>query len=196
MSGDAGGQGPDRAAARVLAPPRPPLRDEVVVLRPWVDADAPQVHDACQDPRIQEYIPIPRPYAPGDADAYIARTRRQWASGEKAAFAIADADDAAIVLGAVSLALADRVGNAAYWVVPDVRGMGVATRALRLLTHWAMSTLGLGVVLLEIHHSNAASIRVAEGAGYHLVGQLEVPQATGTRTHLLYAHLAADPEAT
>ena len=182
--------------AVALKPPLPPLRDEVVALRPWVDADAPQIHAACQDPRIQEFIPIPRPYERGDADAYIARTRRQWASGEKAAFAIADADDATTVLGAVSLAVVERVGNAAYWVVPAVRGMGVATRSLRLVTHWAMSTLGLGVVLLEIHHANASSIHVAEAAGYHLVGQLEVPQATGARTHLLYAHLAADPEVT
>jgi RimJ/RimL family protein N-acetyltransferase len=179
-----------------LTPPDPPLRDEVVLLRPWTVSDAPQILAACQDPRIQQYIPIPRPYAAADADAYIERTERQWSTGEKAAFAIADVNDEAIVLGAVSLAVVERAGNAAYWVVPEVRGLGLATRALRLVTHWAMATLGLGVVLLEIHHANAASIHVAEASGFHLVGQLEVAEARGGRTHLLYAHLAADPEAT
>jgi RimJ/RimL family protein N-acetyltransferase len=188
--------GPPAARAAGLEPPDPPLHDEVVLLRPWGLTDATQIHAACQDPRIQQYIPIPRPYAFGDAEDYIERTHRQWASGEKAAFAMTDVNDPSIVLGAVSLAVVQRIGNAAYWVVPEVRGLGLATRSLRLVTHWGMSTLGLGVVLLEIHHANAASIHVAETSGYHLAGQLEVPDARGGRSHLLYAHLAADPEAT
>lgn len=178
-----------------MVPPDPPLGDEVVVLRPWVPSDAEQVTAACQDPRIQRYIPVPRPYGIADAEAYIERTARQWASGEKAAFAMADPSDPAIVLGAISLAVVQGVGNAAYWVVPAVRGLGLAQRALRLVVHWAMGTLDLGVVLLEIHHANEASMHVAESAGFHLVGQLEVPAEQGDRTHLLYAHLAADPEA-
>lgn len=177
----------------LLEPPEPPLADEVILLRPWTDADAPQVTDACQDPHIQQYIPIPRPYALADAEAYIARTRRQWVTGEKAAFAIADVTDPAVVLGAVSLAVVQTCGNAAYWIAPGVRGMGLATRALRLLTTWAVDTLGMGVILLEIHHRNEASRHVAGAAGYRQVGQLEVPVPDGARTHLIYAHLATDP---
>jgi RimJ/RimL family protein N-acetyltransferase len=191
-----GGTEPAVDAAGRLVPPDPPLHDEVVLLRPWTGDDATQIHAACQDPRIQQFIPIPRPYAFDDAVAYIERTLRQWASGEKAAFAMADVNDPAVVLGAVSLAVVARTGNAGYWVVPEVRGLGLATRSLRLVTHWAMATLGLGVVLLEIHHANGASIHVAETSGFHLVGQLEVPEPRGSRSHLLYAHLAADPEAT
>jgi RimJ/RimL family protein N-acetyltransferase len=182
----------------VLKAPDPPLRDDVVVLRPWREGDVDQVLAACQDPRTQQYIPIPRPYGRADAEGYIARTHRQWSTGEKAAFAVADADDDAIVLGAISLAVTRTAGNAAYWVAPGVRGLGLARRALRLVTHWAIHDLGLGVVLLEIHHTNEASIRVATSAGYHPVGQLEVPadpvHHLGARTHLLYAHLASDAE--
>ena len=186
---DRRGDDPPRSA---LEPPEPALADDVIVLRPWTEADAPQVAAACQDPHIQQYIPIPRPYALADAEVYIARTGRQWAAGEKAAFAITDVDDPSVVLGAVSLAVVQRCGNAAYWIAPAVRGMGLATRALRLLTTWAVETLGMGVILLEIHHSNEASRRVAGAAGYHQVGQLEVPAPDGARTHLIYAHLVSD----
>lgn len=184
---------------QVLTPPDPPLADDVVRLRVWSAADAPQIRDACQDPATQEYIPIPRPYSLADATAYIERTGRQWASGEKAAFAIVDVGDPSIVLGAVSLAIARPVGNAAYWVTPGVRRLGLAGRALRLVTNWGMHDLGLGVILLEIHHRNEASRRVAESAGYHVVGQLSVPEDPAHhragRTHLLFAHLASDPDA-
>lgn len=176
-----------------LEPPDPPLTDEVIRLRPWTDADVAQIDAACQDPHIQQFIPVPRPYARADAEAYVVRTQRQWASGEKAAFAISDVDDPTVVLGAVSLAVVQRCGNAAYWIAPGVRGMGLATRALRLLTDWAVESLGMGVILLEIHHRNEASRHVADAAGYHQVGQLEVPAPDGPRTHLLYAHLATDP---
>jgi RimJ/RimL family protein N-acetyltransferase len=186
---------PDLPDGAALAVPDPPLRDDVVLLRPWEPGDAEQVCAACQDPRIGQYIPIPKPYVLADARTYIERTARQWRTGEKAAFAIVGVDDPSTVLGAMSLAVVQRVGNAAYWVVPEVRGLGLAGRALRLVTRWAMGTLDLGVVLLEIHHTNAASIHVAESSGYHLVGQLEVPEARGGRTHLLYAHLAPDPVA-
>lgn len=175
-----------------LEPPDPPLADEVIRLRPWTEADAAQIDAACQDPHIQQFIPIPRPYARADAEAYVARTQRQWATGEKAAFAISDVDDPTVVLGAVSLAVVQRCGNAAYWIAPGVRGMGLATRALGLLTDWAVESLGMGVILLEIHHRNEPSRRVAVAAGYRQVGQLEVPTPDGRRTHLIYAHLSSD----
>jgi RimJ/RimL family protein N-acetyltransferase len=181
-----------------LTPPDPPLGDGVVSLRLWAETDVDQIREACQDPRTQQYIPIPRPYGRADAEAYVERTHRQWSSGEKAAFAIVDANDHAVVLGAISLAVARPTGNAAYWIAPGVRGLGLASRALRLVTHWGMHEVGLGVILLEIHHSNEASRRVAEAAGYHVVGQLEVPDDPAHhragRTHLLFAHLASDPE--
>jgi RimJ/RimL family protein N-acetyltransferase len=173
---------------------RPNLSDGVVVLRPFRDDDADQIRRACQDPDIGRYIPIPRPYGQRDAVAYIARTRRQWDDGTTAAFAIADATDPTTVLGAINLAIAGSVGNAAYWIASPVRGIGLAHRALALLTEWALGTLDLGAVILEIHPTNAASQRVALAAGFHRAGTLDLNDATGERDHLIYSRLAASTE--
>ncbi len=173
-----------------LAPPDPPLSDGVILLRPWVHADIDQLRDACQDRSIQCYIPIPRPYHRADAEGYVARTRRQWEEGSKAAFAIVDPAEPGVVLGAVTLALAGGTGQIAYWVVPALRRAGLATRALRLVADWAVGPLGLGVLLLEIHPSNTASIAVAERGGFHLAGHLDVNDTTGERDHLLFSRLA------
>jgi RimJ/RimL family protein N-acetyltransferase len=174
----------------MLQPPDPPLTDGVVVLRPFTTDDVPQIDAACQDLAIQQFIPIPRPYRTADAVAYVERTQRQWREGVKAAFAITGHDDPTHLLGAVNLAISGPCGNAAYWIVPGERRSGTATRALELVTDWALGTVGLGVVILEIHRANAASIRVAERAGFHLAGQLEVNVETGERNHLIFSRLA------
>lgn len=179
----------------VLAVPAVPLDDGVVRLRAWVETDIDQITVACQDERIQRFIPIPKPYVRDDARQYVARTRQEWASGEKAAFAIVDATDPAVVLGAINIALGGFTGTSAYWVAPAARGYGMARRALLLLTDWAFATVGLGIILLEIDPANEASLAVARSAGYHQCGTVAL--GTGTRpdavTHLLFDRLAADP---
>lgn len=175
-----------------LHPPDPPLTDGVIVLRPFTDADVEQIWSACQDPQIQRFIPVPRPYERADAEAYVRRTQRQWAEGTKAAFAIADADDPTVLLGAINVAINGAVGNSGYWVIPTGRGRGIASRALRLLTDWAFSSLGLGVILLEIRPENAASIAVARRAGYHHAGEIDVNLHTGEKDGLIFSRLATD----
>lgn len=175
-----------------LTPPAEPLSDGVILLRTWEERDVDQILDACQDTSIQCYIPIPRPYHRADAVGYVARTARQWEDGSKAAFAVVDPADDAVLWGAIVLALSGATGQAAYWVVPSVRRGGIASRALALVTHWAFAELRLGVVLLEIDPTNVGSIRVAESAGYREAGHLDVNFATGERNHLLFSRLFTD----
>jgi RimJ/RimL family protein N-acetyltransferase len=175
-----------------LLPPDPPLDDEVVRLRPWTDDDVDQLVAACQDTEIQRFIPIPRPYGRDEAEAYVARTRRQWQDGSTAAFAIVDPDDPARVLGAINVAVSGPVGNSGYWVTPEARGRGVARRALRLVTAWAFEQFGLGVVLLEIRPQNAPSIAVAVSAGFHESGAIDVNTVTGEQHGLIFSRLASD----
>jgi RimJ/RimL family protein N-acetyltransferase len=176
----------------LLEVPAPPLADDVIVLRPFADADADQLTQACQDPLIQKFIPIPRPYTGTDATAYIDRTKAQWVDGSKAAFAIARADDPAIVLGAINVAIFEAVGNAGYWVAPHARGQGIATRALFLLTDWVFDQLGLGVLLLEIRPDNPSSLHVAHTVGFHDAGQIDVNTQTGERFGRILVRLASD----
>lgn len=71
------------------------------------------------------------------------------------------------LLGAVGL-MPDRPGSAevAYWVRPEERGKGIASRAVRAATSWAYGALDLSRVWLEIEPDNEASLRLARRAGY------------------------------
>lgn len=176
--------------AASLARPEPPLSDGVIVLRAWHDEDVDPLVAACQDAAIQQFIPIPRPYHRDHAVNYVEHTRRQWDEGTKAAFAVADASDQKRLLGAIDVAIFGATGNAAYWVAPAARRSGVAVRALRLLTDWALDELRLALVMLEIRPENLASQHVAERAGFHVVGHLDVNDVTGDRDSLIYSRLA------
>ena len=79
------------------------------------------------------------------------------------------------VLGHIGLNLINHaLSNArvGYWVLPEARGRGVATRAVRLLADWAREELGLTKIEVLPHKDNAPSRRVAEKAGFVDTGAL------------------------
>jgi RimJ/RimL family protein N-acetyltransferase len=71
------------------------------------------------------------------------------------------------LLGAVGL-MPDRPGSVelAYWVRPERRGRGIASRAVRATTPWAHRHLAVARIWLEIEPGNEPSLRVARRAGY------------------------------
>ena len=63
-------------------------------------------------------------------------------------------------------------GRIGYWVAREVRGQGICTRALRLLSGWALDELELQRLELITDPDNVASQRVAEKVGFHREGVL------------------------
>lgn len=138
-----------------------------MALRAWAEDDVPALVRACADPLTQRYTSVPSPYTPEDARLFVAGGR----SDSGLPLAVADAGDAASVLGAVGLHAVDLERSRAeigYWTAPWARGAGVATRALALLAGWAVDPGGLGLRRLELYAEpgNEASQRVALRAGF------------------------------
>ncbi len=76
-------------------------------------------------------------------------------------------------LGEAMVAPSDhRVGEVGCCVIPTVRGRGIATEALRLLTDWAFAALGLGRVQVFVAPENVAALRLAAAAGFRREGVL------------------------
>ncbi len=173
-------------------PPTLLLTDGEVALRPIAIGDVDQITTACQDERLQRYIPVPRPYHRAHAETYVDLARRSWGTGRKAVFSVVEPGDHARLLGVISLTVAGRCGNAAYWTCVDARGRGVGRHALRLLADWAFDELDLAVILLEIHETNRASIAVALANGFHRSGRVDIDTDEGVRSALLYSRLASD----
>jgi RimJ/RimL family protein N-acetyltransferase len=159
-----------------LAPPEPPLADEVVALRPWRADDAPVVVAALDgDPEIARWLDqVPQPYGLDQAREYLAACRRGWEEGAGASFAVLDAagDHALGSLGIRLADLPDGVAEAGYWTAREARGRGVATRALRLAARWILGHEGIERLQLRTDALNVGSQRVAEKAGFTREGVL------------------------
>jgi RimJ/RimL family protein N-acetyltransferase len=88
-----------------------------------------------------------------------------WRDGTMAHFAILGAGDR--LLGTISLRLyRHESAEVGYDLLPDGRGRGIATRAVRLVARWAFDELGVERLELRTHPGNRASQRVAERAGF------------------------------
>jgi RimJ/RimL family protein N-acetyltransferase len=154
-----------------------------VALRPPRHLDAPAVADACRDPQIHRWTFIPQPYRLEDAQGWIAAQDGARATGESLALLAVDVRDDGL-LGAVGLTVRSREHDRleiGYWTAAEARGRGVATRAVRLLSGWALDALGAGRVELVPFLGNAASCRVAERAGYRREGVMRAYFVHGGR---------------
>ena len=109
----------------------------------------------------------------GTAAEFLARKRRAWADGTEASFAVCDVANPDLCLGQVWVELdgEDR-GLVGYWLLAEGRGSGRATRAVRLMSAWALEELRLARLALSTEPDNSASQRVAERAGFRREGVL------------------------
>lgn len=153
-------------------PPRlDALRDGDLWLRLPVADDVPAITRACQDPEIRRWTRVPSPYREKHAREFVALAADALATGSGLHLVAVDADHDAL-LGTAGLTVdgAERSGDLGYWVAPEARGRGVATRAGRLLCRLAFEHRGLGYVGLMAAAPNGASNAVARRLGFTLEG--------------------------
>jgi RimJ/RimL family protein N-acetyltransferase len=153
-----------------------PLTDGTVALRRFTLDDVEAVTRACQDPEIPRWTAgIPEPYEERHAREWITLHDRFWNEEGRAAFAFCDARSDEL-FGSMALGEVDFVARSAvagYWAAPWARNSGATTRALRLACRWGFDVLGLNEVGLMTLPGNVASERVAEKAGFVLIGVVQ-----------------------
>jgi RimJ/RimL family protein N-acetyltransferase len=177
--------------------PVPLLASDVVLLRPWGEADVPGIVLAFSDPVMQRFSWRTAPYTEIDARGFLAEQEAARLRGEGLSFALAEPRDQDVVLGCVSLSEVrlDR-GCAAvgYWLAPEARGRGAAAHAVRLLARWAFDELRLARLELSCGPDNEASQQVAGRCGFTREGLLRshVPFKGARRDSVIYSLLPGE----
>lgn len=140
-----------------------------LTLREWDDDDLAAMAGLFDDPDVAYWTPLVSPFGLEAARLYLKRARERRAAGQRIQLAITV--DGREPLGEVLLmrnGTDPEIAEIGYGVGPAHRGRGLATRAVRVMTGFALGTLGIERLLLKIEADNAASEAVARAAGYHL----------------------------
>ncbi|MGW0411239.1 GNAT family N-acetyltransferase [Streptomyces collinus] len=181
-----------------------PTRDGGLRLRRWNAADETDVETflrGCSDPEFQRWNTPLRPITNfADARATLRSKAEGAEAGTGVAFCVEDADTGT-ALGHIGVSRIDRVMRSAcvgYWILPEARGKGVATRALALTARWVFADLRLHRLELDHAVGHEASCKVAERCGFRYEGTLrgamwEAGRRDAFRDCHLHARLATDP---
>lgn len=168
--------------ARLVTDPPPPaeappgrlavpgLAGDGVRLRPWREDDVPMLARGLADPDVVRWGGGSTATTEVDALRFLHRLRRRADEGSTVAWAV-EADGE--VAGAIAIRTVNRHdmhASVAYWVLPEHRGRGISTAALRAAAAYGLGEDGLGLHRLQLQHAigNDPSCRVAEKAGFAL----------------------------
>jgi RimJ/RimL family protein N-acetyltransferase len=168
--------------ARLVTDPPPPaeappgrlvvpvLAGDGVRLRPWHEDDVPALARGLTDPDVVRWGGGSTATTEVDALRFLHRLRRRADEGSTVAWAV-EVDGAVAGASAIrSVNRHDMHASVAYWVLPEHRGRGIATAALRVAAAHGLGQHGLGLHRLQLQHGlgNDASCRVAERSGFAL----------------------------
>ena len=146
--------------------------DEVFRLDRWRVEDAAAHRRFALDPDAARFFGWTVEQAASAPDSHyrevIERFARDWREGTRFSLAIRRSSDGEAV-GSVELRPTGSEADVAYLVAPELRGQGLAARALVALIAWGTRELGLRQVNLACHVENTASQRAAEKSGFTFV---------------------------
>lgn len=152
-------------------------------LRHFRVSDAPRVLQACRDPESIRWLPgLPQPYEQHHAEYYCATHSVAGWAARPLALAVTDVATGVLLasVGPVQWQPAEHRAEIGYWVHPDARGRGVATRATRAVSRWLLTEAAVRRLELLADVENLPSQRVAEKSGFTREGLLR-DRITGWR---------------
>ncbi|MFF5177598.1 GNAT family N-acetyltransferase [Micromonospora sp. NPDC000316] len=161
------------------------LTDQVVALRPAGPDDAEWMYRLHSRPEV---VANQAPPVPPTREAFERRCRLAesgWLTGDLARLLITDVATGEPA-GSCGLSYSDvrsGEGSIGYALLPEWRGRGYATRAVRLLAGWAFGPVGMARLTAGTVPENTASHRVLERVGFEreALQRGRLPGLAGTR---------------
>jgi len=139
------------------------------VLRPLAARDVPRIAALGNNRKIWLNMPdsFPHPYTEADAAAWLAQPHQlNWAITQNDAF-----------IGAIGIAPLGPnnkgVGQIGFWLGEEYWGQGIATNALKVVTHHALNRMNYHRLEAMVYGWNEAALHMLEKAHYKLEGIMQ-----------------------
>lgn len=132
------------------------------------DVDA--IADACRDPEIVRWTPLPAPYERSDAEWFVDEAARRSTADEGFEWAIRHDDR---LIGMISLSRrAPGAAEIGFWTAPAARGNGFLREAAEAVLAHGFEPRGLALDRIEWNAAvgNLASARAARALGFRFEG--------------------------
>jgi RimJ/RimL family protein N-acetyltransferase len=146
---------------------------DALLLRTWRAGDLDAMTRLLNDPESRRWSPPMEALGPDRAAERLAKAVQSAVDDDPTSFVVAGLGDPDRALGSIDfrrdLPLPPfSVVDVGYGVLPEARGRGVATAALRLLSAWVLSPTGMNLQRVQLDHAveNVASCRTATRAGF------------------------------
>jgi RimJ/RimL family protein N-acetyltransferase len=144
-----------------------------LMLRTWRTSDLEPMTRLLVDPESLRWSPPMHVRGEDWIAERLTRAVQSAKDDDPTSFVIAAAGDPEPVLGSIDFRRdlpipPFSVVDVGYNVLPEMRGRGVASRALRLLSTWVLSPQGMDLERVQLDHAveNVASCRTADRAGF------------------------------
>lgn len=170
--------------------------DGPIRLRDFSDLDQVRLAELCNNKKIWDNVRdlLPSPYTEQNALEFIRLCQQEVPTST---FAIEYKGELAGCIGLVKQTDVYRLGaELGYWIGEPYWGLGIATRAVELITSYGFNKLGLIRIYSGVFEFNAASQRVLEKSGFKLEGIFEKSIIKNNKVHneLRYAKLNPSPD--
>jgi RimJ/RimL family protein N-acetyltransferase len=141
-----------------------------LLLRVLGIGDAEAVVEATRDCPDAVWVPEAPPYTVEQARSFLTDYERRRRAGDAVSFGVFRPYGEGLLAGLVVQEATRGDIELAYWVAPEARGRGIASRSLEALSEWVEAHLAPRRVWVEVEPANEASLRTAAGAGYRRHG--------------------------
>ena len=168
----------------------PTIRSKQFTLRPFRRGDEESLIKNINNKKVaRNTLRIPYPYKKKNARFWISHNLKLQKKKKKTGinFAI---DINGKVIGSIGL---DKIevhkAEMGYWLGEKYWGQGIMTSAVKLVTKYGFTKLGLRRIYADVFPFNKASARILEKAGYKYEGRLrkDVLKDNKPKDHLLFA---------
>jgi len=154
---------------RSISPPPERLEDSEIALRLAAERDIPETLIAYEDdPHLHVRLGEARPPSGAELGRRMEQAAADMDQGQGVRLTIveADADDCRGQVIVHAFDWDNHRAEVGIWVAPQLRGRGVARRALTLSAPWLFAACGLKRIALLTEPDNEPMLRVARAAGF------------------------------
>jgi RimJ/RimL family protein N-acetyltransferase len=169
----------------------PTLQYGRYTLRAPEEKDVNAIYLACQDPLIPRFTTVPVNYTMSHALDYFQKVPASIELQREIPFVIEfGVSDEKVFAGVISLhtiSIDNHRAEIGYWMDEKMRGKGIATAAVKILTGYGFDTLGFKRIEAAVDFENTASQKLLISAGYEREGVLRqrVTRASGSQIDMV-----------